>query len=1042
MARAFLSLLTPLLLAAPAVAAPPAGTKVDYNFHVRPILSDRCFFCHGPDEKTRKADLRLDVREAALESKAIVPGKPDESPLVERICADDATRMPPKRTNLTLSPDEIATLKRWVAEGAEYKPHWALTPPPDKVPTPAVADAKWPRSRLDHFVLARLDAEKLRPSAEASREDWLRRVTFDLTGLPPTPDETDAFLKDASDKAHEKVVDRLLASKRYGERMAVEWLDIARYADSFGYQSDADMNTWPYRDWVIGAFNDNLSYDKFLTWQLAGDRLPGASRDQRLATAFNRLHRMTNEGGSIAEEWRLESVADRVHTAGTAFLGLTFECARCHDHKFDAISQKDYYALSAFFNSIDEWGTYDSADFRPTPTLGLPTPAQRQALADQAHEVERKEIARTRAYGERDTAFRLWLARNDHEPVLPGLVGSYSLDRPAEGQALANRVEKGKPGTNPAANAFVAGKVGQAIRFSGDDAATFPGPLGAMERHQAWTVSFWLHRPEALTSAIVFHRMAGTDTGFHGTECSLDDGRLQIALIRFWPGNAIAIRTAEPLPADRWVHVAVAYDGSSTAAGLHIWVDGKRVGCDIVRDSLNKNLAAGGDGPAFGWRMRSNGLKGALLDEVHLADRLLSDVEVAHLFDGKALTRALERKDAEALRPYYMLALDQEVANALAELAEARKKWFATATAVNEIMTMEETRTPRPAFILKRGEYDAPKDRPVGRETPAALPPFPKDAPRDRLGLAKWLTEPGHPLTARVAVNRLWQQFFGRGIVATSDNFGVQGALPSHPELLDALARDFVADGWDVKRFVKTVVLSATYRQRSAASAELRERDPDNALLARGPSRRLSAEMLRDAALFSGGLLVETVGGPSVKPYAPGELWQSLNSFLPKYVEDKGDGLYRRSMYTFWRRTAPPPNLLAFDAANREVCVARRQQTNTPLQPLVLLNDPQFVEAARGLGERLLRRAGSDADKLSWAFRVAATRAPTEREVALLVKAYQDQKERFAKDEAAARKYLSVGEKPMAKDLPLADLAAASVVANVLLNLDAALMVR
>jgi hypothetical protein len=1042
MARATLSLLGLFLLASSAGAAPLAGTKVDYNFQIRPLLSDRCFVCHGPDPKTRKADLRLDTREGALASKVFVPGKPDESELVRRICADDADRMPPRKSNLSLSPAEIELLRRWIAEGAEYKPHWAFLPLPDKVPSPPVSDEKWPRTRLDRFVLARLDAEKLKPSPEASREDWIRRVTFDLTGLPATPEEVDNFLADKGDKAYEIVVDRLLTSKRYGERMAVDWLDVARYADSFGYQSDADTNVWPYRDWVIGAFNANLRYDQFLTWQLAGDRLPRATREQRLATAFNRLHRMTGEGGSIPEEWRLEYVADRVHTFGTAVLGLTFECARCHDHKYDPITQRDYYALSSFFNSIDEWGTYDSAAFRPTPTLPLPTPAQEQALASQAEAVKVKEATLARVRGESETAFKLWLAKDGLKPEIPGLVGSFALDRPTSGQALANRIE-GKPaGANSPANTFVEGKLGQAIRFTGDDPVNFPNLLGSLERHQSWTMSFWLNLPERMKSAIVFHRMSGTDTGFHGTECSLDDGRLQIALVRFWPGNAIALRTKEPLPEKRWVHVAVGYDGSSMAAGLRLWVDGKPAAAEVVRDHLTRDLQAGGSGPSFGERFRSIGLKGVLFDELHIADRLLADVEVAHLFDGKALAVALEKKDTTALREYYLAALDPEMTKARAELTVARQQFFATQTGVNEIMTMEEMPAPRTAYILKRGEYDAPRDRPVERATPASLPPFPDGAPRDRLGLARWLTQPRHPLTARVAVNRFWQHFFGRGIVPTPDNFGIQGALPSHPELLDALARDFIDSGWDVKGLVKNIVLSATYRQRSSATPELREHDPDNVLLGRGPARRLSAEMLRDTALFAGGLLVEKVGGPSVKPYSPGDLWRATNAFLPAYVADKGEGLYRRSMYTFWRRTAPPPNMLAFDAPSREVCVARRQPTSTPLQPLVLLNDPTFVEAARGLGERLLRRSGTIEEKLTWAFRVTATRAPTEREQALLLKAYQEQKARFEKEPEAARKYLSVGDRPMAKDLALPELAAASVVANALLNLDAAVMVR
>jgi mono/diheme cytochrome c family protein len=1048
MPRTVLIAAASLLLGVPASAAPPAE-KVDYNFQVRPILADRCFVCHGPDEKARKAKLRLDVREAALSREAFVPGKPDESELARRITATDDDRMPPASSTLRLTPQEIEILRRWVAQGAEYKPHWSFLPLPAAVPVPAVSDPRWPAGPPDRFVLARLEKEGLKPSPPAAREDWLRRVTFALTGLPPTPHEADDFLADRSPQAFERVVDRLLASPRFGERMAQDWLDAARYADSFGYQADADSNVWPWRDWVIRSFNQNLPYDRFLTWQLAGDLLPGATRDQRLATAFNRLHRMTNEGGSIPEEFRNENISDRVHTFATAVLGLTMECARCHDHKYDPLTQRDYYSLGAFFNSIDEWGTYDSAPFRPTPTLPLPTPEQVKTLAVQAARVSALEANLAEVRRDRQSAFRAWLGRGDLKPVLPGLVGHYPLDRPSKPGVLENRADTGKPGSSPAGNVFVPGKFGDALKFNGDDSANFPGILGGVDRSQPFTASFWLWTPEALKSGYVFHRQAGTDTGFHGVELSFEDGRLFFGLIRFWPGNAAAVRTKAAVPAKRWVHVAVSHDGSGRAGGLRVSIDGRPADVEVLRDTLSKDLqvslghGGGGSGLAFGARFRSIGLKDCLLDELQIFDRPLTPIEVGHLSDGKALSEAIARQDAAALEEYYFAAVDPEVAKAREELRSARQQLFATETAVFEIMTMEELPQPRPAYILRRGDYDAPKDRPVGRDTPASLPPFPPDARRNRLGLARWLTRPDHPLTARVEVNRVWQQFFGRGLVATPENFGTQGALPSHPELLDWLARDFVASGWDVKRLCKQIALSSAYRQRSAAPRELRERDPDNVLLARGPSRRLSAEELRDTALFAGGLLAEKVGGPPAKPYQPPGLWRGHNAFLPEYVADKGEGLYRRSLYTFWRRTSPPPNMLAFDAPGREVCAVRRQPTSTPVQPLVLLNDPQFVEAARGLGERMLREGGTSVeDRVTFAFRVAATRHPTDREVELLRKLYEGQREHFRHDPAGAQKYLKVGDRPAAAEVDPAELAAAAVTANAILNLDAALMTR
>jgi hypothetical protein len=1047
----------------PTLSAPPAHTvpdRIDYNYHVRPILSDRCFLCHGPDRKARKAGLRLDTREGALT--VIVPGKPEASELVKRITASDDKHMPPRKTNLSLRPDEIEILRRWIAQGAEHKPHWAYVPLPPSITLPAVSDPKWPANGIDHFILARLDREGLTPSPAASREDWIRRVSFDLTGLPPKPTDVDDFLADRSPRAFARVVDRLLASRHFGERLALEWIDVARYADSFGYQADADSNVWPWRDWVIEAFNRNLPFDRFLTWQIAGDLLPGqgvdtprsptqgvdtprspSRREQRLATAFCRLHRMTNEGGSIPEEFRNEYVSDRVHTFGTVFLGLTLECARCHDHKYDPFTQRDYYSLGAFFNSIDEWGTYDSAAFRPTPTLPLPTPAQEKQIADLEKKVAAEESALAEARRQAEPRFAEWL-KSDFKPALPGLVGHYPLDRLEPGNRLANRANKALPGSTAPANTLVAGPSGgKALRFTGDDPANFPGVAGNLDRHQPFTVAFRLYLPRKYPEAFVFHRTAGTDTGFHGTELKIDNGRLFFALVRFWPGDAIAVRTKAELPLKQWLHVAVRHDATGKAAGLRIYLDGQPADTEIVRDHLTKDTQAAGSGLTFGERFRSPGLTGGLLGELHVFNRALSDIEIAHLHDGKAITLAHERKEASLLRDYYLSAIDAEVIKAGEKLRQARRQLFAAQTAVFDIMTMQEMPTSRPAHVLRRGEYDAPVGKPVSRETPASLLAFPKDAPRNRLGLARWLTRPDHPLTARVAVNRYWQMFFGRGLVATTENFGVQGALPTHPELLDWLARDFVTSGWDVKGLCRKIVLSSTYRQQSAASAALRERDPDNLLLARAPARRLTGEMLRDAALSAAGLLVERIGGPPVKPYAPPGLWRGQNAFLPPYVEDRGEGLYRRSMYTFWRRTSPPPNMLAFDVPTREVCVVRRQSTSTPLQPLVLLNDPQFVEAARALGQRMLRQGGKTLDEqLNFAFRLAATRRPRERELELLKRLYRAQQKMFHDDPAGARALLKTGSQPAPADLDAADLAAAGVTASTILNLDAATMTR
>ena len=1033
-----------ILLATSALRASAGEKTVDYNFDVRPILADRCFLCHGPDERARKADLRLDQAKSAYDSGAIVPGKPEESELVRRISAHDDEQMPPKKSNLTLAPGEIELLRKWVAEGAEYKPHWAFLPLPAEVKPPGlVSTPGWVVNPIDSFVLARLDRERLQPSPPASRTDWLRRVSFDLTGLPPSLADVDAFLNDSSPQAFEAVVDRLLDSPRFGERMAMEWLDVARYADSFGYQADGDTNVWPWRDWVIRAFNSNLRYDQFLTWQVAGDLLPNATRDQRLATAFNRLNRMTNEGGSIPEEWRNEYVSDRVHTVGTAFLAVTMECTRCHDHKYDPLSMKDYYSLGAFFNSIDEWGTYDSAGFRPTPTLRLPTAEQERQVAERAEVLGKAEKTLDEAIRSREPAFQEWLGRSDLKAEIPGLGGHYPLDRIEPANKLANQAEPKTPGSTSPANTLDSGKTGQSLRFTGDDPAEFPGTPAKVERSSEFTIAFWLKLPDVPTSEMIFHRTAGTDTGFHGVELKFVEGKLHFALIRFWPGDAVAVQTRGKFPAKTWVHVAIAYDGSGKASGVRLFLDGNEPETEVVRDHLTKNIEVSGSGFVFGERFRSPGLKGGQVDEIRTYGRSLTPIEVRQLLDGKALAEAIARKDSESLRSYYLSAIDSEISRARLERQKAREQLFNAETAVFEVMTMAETAKPRPSYILARGNYDAPKDRPAGRGTPSFLPPYPPNAPRDRLGLARWMTDPNHPLTARVAVNRYWQLVFGRGIVATTENFGSQGALPTHPDLLDWLAREFVRSGWSVKKLLKTMVLSATYRQRSSAPESLRERDPHNLLHARGPSLRLPAEMLRDSALAVSGLLVEKVGGPPVKPYQPPGLWRGQNAFLPDYTPDKGEGAYRRSLYTFWRRTSPPPNMLAFDAPSREVCVVRRQSTSTPLQPLVLLNDPQFVDAAIGLGERMLREGGkSPRERLTYGFRLAATRMPSERELEILAGLYQQQLDQFRAEPERARKFLASAQHPLTGGLDSVELGSSGVIAGVILNLDASIATR
>jgi hypothetical protein len=1028
-------MIRPLGLLLLALAAGPlrAGDPpVDFGRDVLPILSDNCFFCHGPDEKARKAKLRLDTKEGAFRVRdgeaVIVPGKSAESELVRRLTAEDAgERMPPPKANRKLSARQIDTLKRWVDQGAKWGQPWAFTP---------LRKPDGPGS-IDHFIRARLEKEGLKPSPEATREMWLRRVTLDLTGLPPTPKEADDFLKDTSPDAYAKVVDRLLASERYGERMATDWLDLARFADTQGYQHDKAWAVWPYRDWVIRAFNRNQRYDEFLTWQLAGDLLPGATQEQRLATAFNRLHMQNEEGGIVEEEFRVAYVVDRVNTFGTAFLGLTMECSRCHDHKYDPIKQKDFYSLFAFFQNVDESGqTSYFTSATPTPALLLSTPGQDAKIAELRKAVAAKEAELAKARATARQAFAKW-AKPKELPV-PGLVAAYSFDELKDNR-VADSTDPKTPGNAVEDPKLVPGKVGQAAELNGENGFTFPN-VGHFSRTDPFTLSLWLktanHAPRAV---VVHHSQAPVDAGSRGYEVLLEAGKVAVGLHHMWPGNSLKVVTRKAIPVDTWTQVTVSYDGSSTAAGLKVYLDGEPAEVKVVRDGLRKDITYGGSEPtlAIGHRFRDNGFKGGTVDEFRVYNRALTAAEVA---------QAAGREVPADLFDYYVATVDAGVLKAADELKAARRTLSQFINPIPEIMVMEEMKEPKPAFVLKRGNYDQPGDR-VTADTPSALPPLKTpvaDAPGspNRLDLARWLTQPDHPLTARVTVNRFWQQMFGRGIVETADNFGSTGSGPTHPELLDWLAADFVEHGWDVKRLLKTIALSATYRQSAKLTPELLAKDPDNRLLARMPARRLTAEMLRDQALFVGGLLVDKRGGPSVHPYQPEGLWNEAMG-RPAYPRSKGPDLYRRTLYTFWKRTAPPPTATAFDAADRSVCTARRQSTSTPLQALALLNDPQVVEAARFLGQRMLKEGGpTRADQAAWAFRAVATRAASDREWAILAKLYDEEATFFGSDPKAAEKLLSVGDGRADASLKPTDLAAATSVALTVLNHDAAVMRR
>ncbi|MFO0911699.1 MAG: DUF1553 domain-containing protein [Pirellulales bacterium] len=1033
----------------PVAAAEPVA--ISFNGQIRPILSDNCFACHGPDKHARQADLRLDQRDAALAAGAIVARDAHSSTLVDRITSADPDQvMPPPKTGKKLTAEQLELLRAWIESGAEYQPHWAFVPVPKQIPVP-VADSRWsnwPRSDLDRLVLAGIVAHQMEPAAEAEKLRWLRRVRFDLTGLPPTRDEIRDFLADTSDGAYEKMVERLLAMDSFGERMASVWLDVARYADTFGYQADVNMEVWPWRDWVIRAFNQNLPYNDFIRWQVAGDLMPGATQDQRLATTFNRLHRQTNEGGSIEEEFRQVYVADRTVTAGTALLGLTLECSRCHDHKYDPLTQQDFYSLASYFANIDEHGLYSHfTSATPTPALLLYSgdqQARHQELLQQITAAE-SELSRLVEQGR-----EAWLANG----------------RPAAPQVA--------PPTTPWSfplEGTESGVVGQATKFNGDDAVSFTlaGPANVsgddgrrqLGRRDAFSISLWVKPAEHAHRVVIAHQsVAAEDSAFRGLQLVLEEGRPQFSLIHFWPGDAIRVEALEPIPVHEWTHLGVVYDGSSRAAGVKLYVNGQSIPVRVDRDQLSRDIlhrsewgdsSAGQVGFSLGARFRDIGFRDGVMDELQVFDRQLSPMEMASLFASVSAI-ASERREAavaSAGQDFDSLSLRGNPAydSAWERLVTVRKSENELVTQVRQVMAMSPAKQPRTTRVLARGAYDSPSE-PVEARPPmmlisAAGLDLPPVAERDRRQLAEWLVSDTNPLVSRVAVNRFWQVFFGRGIVASLEDFGSQGQPPTHPELLDWLARDFMDHGWDVKRLCRQIVLSAAYRQSSQPrQMEWLQSDPDNRWLARGPRYRLSAEQVRDGALAAAELLVPTVGGPSVMPYQPAGVWEEAGTGKT-YHQSQGDGVYRRSLYTFWRRTAPPPNMLTFDATSRETCTARREVTTTPLQALVLLNDPQFVEACRVLAERSVRdQPAQPAQRWDDLSLRLLTRPLSPEELKVVERTYQEQLAYFQGNGAAAESFLAVGQHPRDTQLNPADVAATTVVAELLMCFDEFVMKR
>lgn len=1048
----------------------PLPEKIDFNLHVRTILSENCFACHGPDAMAREADLRLDTEEGAFtaltedENKfAIVKGEPEKSDLYKRIISDDPDyMMPAPNSNLSLSDREIAILKKWIEQNAEYKPHWSLIPP-EKLDLPQVKKAEWPENPIDYFILKKIEEKGIEPSREAGREMLLRRVSFDLTGLPPTIEELKAFLSDHSPDAYEKAVDHLMDSEAYGERMAMEWLDVARYADSHGYQDDGPNEMWPWREWVINAFNRNMPFDEFATWQLAGDLLPGASRDQKLATGFSRIHPQNQEDGIVGEEYRVEYVANRVQTTATAFLGITMQCARCHDHKFDPISEKEYYEFAAFFDNINDPGQVPNAGNQggrlvlPGPTIQLPSPEAEKQIRYLEDAIASQEQQMNTLKSDPKDAFLSWRkqpgTKNTLHPEVNGLYASLDLDDIQEDKIIVHHADSVYNATISGTLQEVDGINGGALEFEKGNFIDL-GDIGRFERSDPFSFSFWIDPSDTVSEMPVLAKTGSIHIGYRGYDISLFENRVSMRLIHGWPFNSIQVITQESLLTDEWNHIAVTYDGSSKALGINIHINGREVKTRVEQNKLFKNIRIEKDEPRYskqnllvGERVSNDRLNytGLKLDEIKIFNRELSAAEILALAGHDAYQDLLETPpenysdhQKQVLLDYYLLTFDEDYKKQRKKLHALRAEKNAIRDTLREVMVMEERLNPRKSYVRKRGLYDQLGEE-VEPNVPKSILNYPDNLPKNRLGLAQWLMDPDNPLTSRVIVNRYWQMFFGQGLVDTPDNFGNQGSLPTHPELLDWLAVNFRENDWDLKALLKQIVMSATYRQSSKTTPQLRENDPQNRWLARGPRYRLTAEMIRDNALVASGLLVRKIGGPSVFPYQPKGLWKETtsNRHLTEYIQDEGESLYRRSLYTFWKRTSPPPGMTTFDAAMRTHPTVKRQETSTPLQALNVMNDPIYIEASRLLAERMMKESGNDIrEQIMYAFIAATSRVPDDSEIDMLQDLYLEVLAGYQEEPKRAGELLQTGEYSVDKNLDTSELAARTVIASTILNLD------
>ena len=1024
-------------------------SKPSFNRDIRPILAENCFACHGPDSAARKADLRLDRREVAVKAGVIVPGKPDESEMIRRVFSDDKDEaMPPASIHKQLTAAQKEKLKAWIAAGAEYQLLWSFIPPV-RPALPAVKNAAWVRNPIDRFVLAGLESHGLQPAPEADRRALARRASLDLTGLPPSPEMVETFVNDRSPDAYEKLVDQLLASPHWGEHRAHYWLDAARYGDSNGIHIDNYREIWSYRDWVIEAFNRNLPFDRFTVEQLAGDLLPDAEDEQRIATGFNRCHITTGEGGAIAEEYLVLYARDRTETTARVWMGLTANCAVCHDHKFDPLPQKEFYAMSAFFNNTPQPGMDGNMKDTP-PVIFVPGTLEDRKLW---HTLETQIADAQKQIGARKQSsradFQKWLAgpaKQSLSAKVPdqGLRLHASLSEGAGRNVTITVDSKPRTVTLAADAAWGPGEIAAKAFTAQAKTPLEIAEAGDLDSQQAFSYGAWVKIPGKVASGAVMARM-DDGNAFRGWDLWLQNDRPAAHLINHWPDNAIKVVSRTPLQPGKWHHVMVTYDGSRRAAGAKIYIDGKRQPIDVESDSLKDTLRTRVP-LKIGQRHTTSRIDGVALQDLRIYGRTLSDGEVEQLGASSRLAAIVDKPagkrsaaEVDELFDFWLRREDKTYQDLTAQLAAAQQQQTAVRLRGTVAHVMQEKAGPPKAFVLFRGDYDKRREE-VQAATPAFLPPMPADFPRNRLGFARWLLRPEHPLTARVAVNRFWQEIFGVGLVKTSEDFGVNGESPANQELLDWMAVDFRESGWDVKRFYRLLVTSAAYRQSAAVTPEKLERDPQNRLLSRGPRFRMDAEMVRDYALTASGLLADKIGGPSVRPYQPDGVWEAVampESNTRFYRTDSGENLYRRSLYTFWKRAAAPASMEIFNAPTREACTVRRERSNTPLQALVTLNDPQFVEAARRLAETALKQGGDkNESRLDFTARrlLARPLRPQERQIVLasldaLVKHYKAHPD-------GAKNLLMVGQSPVDPKLDPATLAAWTMVTNELMNLD------